>query len=232
MEQESSIRIAEWLLITAAVAGPILAVQAQKWVERLTEARKLWIFYTLMATRAARTAPEHVQALNAIDLAFRSDKPTEKAIREAWGLYLDHLCALEDTKELSELRPEERARKESELTVWVNRSDELFTELLYVLSNALGYKFSKVQIKRGIYTPRAHGQADFEQRFIRSGIVRVLSGELPIPMVVRYFPYSEDAANLQKEVNQALLKSLSDKRIVKVSIVNNDEKATVEHQTK
>jgi hypothetical protein len=94
MEQESSsIRIAEWLLITATVAGPILAVQAQKLVERLTEARnrKLWIFYTLMATRAARAAPEHVQALNAIDLAFRSDKPKEKAIREAWGLYLDHL---------------------------------------------------------------------------------------------------------------------------------------------
>jgi hypothetical protein len=35
---------------------------------------------------------------------------------------------------------------------------------------------------------------------------------------------AEDAANLQKQVNEALLESLSDKRIVKVSVVNHDGK--------
>jgi hypothetical protein len=62
----------DWLLILATIAGPILAVQAHKWVERLREGRnrKLRLFERLMATRAARLSAEHVQALNMIDLVF------------------------------------------------------------------------------------------------------------------------------------------------------------------
>jgi hypothetical protein len=62
----------DWSIIGATILGPILAVQAQKWVEIIRErrGRKLWIFHTLMATRAARTSTEHVQALNMIDLIF------------------------------------------------------------------------------------------------------------------------------------------------------------------
>jgi len=32
--------------------------------------RKAWLFHSLMAPRAARVSPEHVQALNMIDLVF------------------------------------------------------------------------------------------------------------------------------------------------------------------
>ncbi|UQV43419.1 hypothetical protein KIV45_15730 [Janthinobacterium lividum] len=32
--EEPAIRFGEWLTIVAVLAGPILAVQAQKWVER------------------------------------------------------------------------------------------------------------------------------------------------------------------------------------------------------
>lgn len=72
-----------------------------KWIERTQERerRKSWVFHQLMATRRARLSPDHVQALNMIDLAFygRRDagthRPTrtEIAVTDAWHVYLDHL---------------------------------------------------------------------------------------------------------------------------------------------
>ncbi|MHA6848823.1 DUF6680 family protein [Ralstonia syzygii] len=56
----------DWVMVGATIAGPILAVQAQKWVERAREAtnRRSLIFTTLMATRQSRISMEHVRALN------------------------------------------------------------------------------------------------------------------------------------------------------------------------
>ena len=53
-----------------------MAVQVQKWLEVFREerGRKLWIFKTLMATRASAVSAEHVQALNMIDLEFREKR--------------------------------------------------------------------------------------------------------------------------------------------------------------
>ena len=69
-------KFSEVLTILAVILGPILAVQAQKAIERWRERRnrKLWVFKTLMATRGSRLSPNHVQALNMIDLEF-SVKP-------------------------------------------------------------------------------------------------------------------------------------------------------------
>jgi hypothetical protein len=54
----SSITIADWLIITATLLGPVLAVQAQKWVERFQERRKqqVAVFATLMTTTAFKKA--------------------------------------------------------------------------------------------------------------------------------------------------------------------------------
>jgi hypothetical protein len=41
----------DWAIICATLLGPVLAVQAQKWVERATESRRRrkWIFETIMS---------------------------------------------------------------------------------------------------------------------------------------------------------------------------------------
>src|SRR5579862_9610949 len=81
----------EVITILAILAGPVLAVQAQKWVENFREKknRKLHIFRTLMATRApmAKVSAEHVRSLNMIDIEFYDDSN----VTEAWKEYLDHL---------------------------------------------------------------------------------------------------------------------------------------------
>src|SRR5438034_8791127 len=91
----------DWVLVSATVLGPVLAVQAQKWVERSREKRnrKDWVFLTLMATRAATLSGEHVRALNTIDLAFYGSRVLGRNIRsrkdqsviDAWREYYDHL---------------------------------------------------------------------------------------------------------------------------------------------
>lgn len=62
----------DWIMVAAMIAGPILAVQAQKIIESLQRKRdrRLTLFFTLMSTRATRLAPDHVSALNMIDIEF------------------------------------------------------------------------------------------------------------------------------------------------------------------
>ena len=52
------------ITVFAIIAGPILAIQVQKLIERITQRRdeKRRLFMTLMATRGRPLAPEHVQA--------------------------------------------------------------------------------------------------------------------------------------------------------------------------
>ena len=62
----------EWWVVLATVAGPVIAVQTQKWIERASENRnrKRLIFEVMMANRATRLSDDHVKAVNMIDLAF------------------------------------------------------------------------------------------------------------------------------------------------------------------
>ena len=91
------------ITIIAIVAGPILAVQAQKLIERFRqnheEKRKL--FMTLMVTRGRPLIQEHVQALNMIDVIFsekgiilalfRGRRKKIRQVIEAWSEFRDHL---------------------------------------------------------------------------------------------------------------------------------------------
>jgi hypothetical protein len=196
----------DWLVIGATIAGPILAVQAQKWIEILRErrGRKLWVFQQLMATRAARVSAEHVQALNMIDLVFygsrslgiRQRSKSEQTVLDAWKEYHDHLG----------LKAEGTA-----LTVWNVKGDELFINLLFAIAQDVRYKFDRVDLKKGHYSPMAHGDLEAEQTAIRKLLLKVLSGERPIKMDVASFPADEDALRAQASVNKALGDALAGK---------------------
>ena len=70
------LEVKDWVTSAAVVIGPILAVQAQKMVERIKDKRErqLKIFKALMTTRAERVSREHVQALNMIYIEFYGRK--------------------------------------------------------------------------------------------------------------------------------------------------------------
>lgn len=180
---ELMIRI-QWLTIFAILLGPIIAIQVQKFIETRTETRnrKLWIFRTLMATRGTPLAPEHVTALNMIDIEFyKGNKNEEKAV-ESWKIYLNHLCeAPKDTKD---------PNYNSNFAVWNGKITDLLVNLLYDLSIALGYKFDKVLLRKGAYRPQGHGDLELEQMLLRRGLLEMLAGKLPLNIKITNEPKS------------------------------------------
>ena len=81
------------VMVWVVAKAPAWAVNAQ-WLLQLKKEerdRRLWIFKALMRTRAAPLSADHVQALNLIDVEFCSDSESDKAVREAWRRYRQHL---------------------------------------------------------------------------------------------------------------------------------------------
>lgn len=219
------LKAAEWAIVFATIVGPILAVQAQKFVERAREKRggRKHLFYTLMETRAARVSADHVRALNMIDLEFygrrlfgqRFQSPAEKKVIAAWRTYQDHLNQPVDQKGES---PEGIRR-------WVEHGDEQFTELLFEISNALGFDFDKVQLRRGTYYPRAHDENERAYLAIREGLVRLLNGTAPLKMDVTSLPVADEDLARSRRVQESLLEALSGNRSIKVAINGDDRPA-------
>jgi hypothetical protein len=200
MTWDFTIKATDVIMILAILVGPIVAV----WItERLRKDedkrnRKVHIYRTLMATRTANLSFQQVEALNLVETEFSSGNKEDKEVISAWKLYLSHLN-------------DKNYPKES----WGARHADLLVELLHEMSRALGYGHDKAAIKTGSYYPDGYANMEEEQQALRRGWLNVLAGR-PINMAVTSFPYSEDATNMQQQVNEALLESLSDRRIVKV----------------
>lgn len=196
--------LTEILIISATLLGPILAVQAQKFVEIIRERRqqKLWVFHTLMATRAARLSTEHVQALNMVDLTFYGHRlfgvqrrsKREQTVLDSWREYLDHLDTHFDSDQASN---------------WRTRGEELFINLLHGIAVDVGFTFDRVQLKKHIYSPVAHGRLEEEQEKLRHLAIKVLSGENPVSMNVSSLPIDQDALKAQIELHQSLKSALN-----------------------
>lgn len=173
-------------VIVATLFGPILAIQVQKYLERRRDAysRREKVFRTLMATRAARLSPGHVESLNLIDLEFYEPKrrflkqnQALTRVRSAWRAYLENLAVPYPTDQATE-------------AVYLHARDDLFIDLLYEMATALGYDaFDKTEIRKLSYNPIAHDNIEKELRAIREGFAEVLGGRRSLPMKVTEFPF-------------------------------------------
>jgi len=154
-----------WLTVAAVLLGPILAVQAQKWVERRREERnrKLWLFRELMATRGTRLSARHVEAINLIELEYSAGRTKQKTVWEAWKSYVD---ALDKT-------PVDAAAQASHF----QKRDDLFVDMLYEMGTYLGFGFDKVAIRRNCYTPVAHGYVEEDLNIIRKGLAKIFTSK-------------------------------------------------------
>lgn len=176
------LEVKDWVTVAAVLVGPILAVQAQKWVESIREKRekRLKIFRCLMSTRAERVSREHVQALNLIDIEFygvirfgtRYQTKHEKAVTNAWKNYNSHL----------------NDRNFPTQEAWFRHGDDLFTKMLYEMSKALGYDFDEVQIKRDAYRPDAHVNLENAQLAVLDGLAKALNNQKSLSVTVRDAP--------------------------------------------
>lgn len=171
--------VKDLVMTCAVILGPILAVQIQKYLEQFRDKkqRRLNIFRTLMSTRAERLSREHVQALNMIDIEFygrllpiiriRYQSNKEQSVTHAWKSYNSHL---------------NKKNEYNDSNIWMAKGDDLFTDLLYALSQSMSYDFDKVQLQRDCYRPVAHGNLEMTQMRILLGIEKILIGDGSLPM--------------------------------------------------
>jgi hypothetical protein len=198
----------DWAVVFATLLGPILAVQAQKWVEAAKErrARQSQLFATLMGTRGARLGVEHVRALNAIDTIFYGRKVlwlhyrtrAEQKVLSSWISYLDELT--------TPYTPETAA-------VWNVSVLNRFIDLLEAMSEATGHSFDRVYLKKSVYSPQAHGDVEADLTNIRKSVIKVLAGESPVKMAVTAFPINETASADQAMVFHKLVEALANGRL-------------------
>ncbi|GLQ82550.1 hypothetical protein GCM10007881_60730 [Mesorhizobium huakuii] len=196
---DTTLRLADLAIVFATLLGPVLAVQAQKWVEGSREhaARKVSIFRTLMATRATSLSSSHVEALNAIPIEFYG----QRDVVDAWKAYLNY-----------------PSQDGIEPAVWAQKRFDLFIDLLWHLGISLGYKFTKVELQRDVYSPKAHATYEAEQNVIRQGLFRLFSGETALPLDIKSFPVDSELAKRQRELQEQLSGILSGDRSVKVEL--------------
>lgn len=175
----SSLRPSDWAIVVSTLLGPVLAVQAQKWLEglRAHHYQKQALFQRLMATRGSRLSQQHVEALNMIDLAFygrrilffRWQTRTEKVATRLWGEYLDSLSV-----------------PNSEV-VFARRED-CFINMLAAMSDDLGFAFDRVTIKNHTYSPIAHGTLEDQAAAFRVAALEVLHGQRSLKMEIINIP--------------------------------------------
>ncbi len=189
--QVLGIGISAWLTILAVIAGPILAVQIQKYLEGLKEnkARKVQVFKDLMATRAATLAYQHVVALNMVGLEFQGKHYTK--VVNAWKTYLDHLASFP--------KDDEPMAK-----VWVEKKNDLLSDLLYEMGVSLGFDFDKVHIKKAGYIPKAYSDQEDEQNFIRKCFVEMFLEQRAIPLNIVSFPVDPETLETQKQLQKCM----------------------------
>jgi hypothetical protein len=204
------------VIAAATIAGPILAVQAQKWIERAGERRrqKIAIFSTIMANRATRVSDDNVKALNAIDLAFRAGRiPSNKdrAVREAWhslfGELTQGLVGVDESNQ-------------DNVNRWNERVSEFYVQLERAMAKALGYTFTDEQLRRGIYYPRGHNEREQAQLAILHNLKLLLGGETAINMRVKELPVTAEAAATQEALQRKLMAAYADDGSLKITVVN------------
>jgi len=204
------IKIGDLIMIVAVLLAPLVALQIQQWLQDRSgvKGRKLYIFRTLMATRANRLSTEHVAALNMIDLEFYGNNSKDKEVIRAWNIYRDHLNTPATTD-----RDEDQSR-------WGEKSHELLIALLGKLSTALDYDFDAVLLKKGAYSTKWQGELEADQLLLRKGLLKLLTGETPLRMDVVSFPAttSPDEAEEQQRIRQGLIAQLEGKTPLAVII--------------
>lgn len=193
----------DWVIVGATLLGPILAVQAQKMVERFQvgQSQREAVFKALMATRGARLSNEHVAALNMIDLVFygKGDgkrNRRDESVIEAWRAYLDHLSI--DYNKIAD-------DQKGALSI---KREDLFSDLLFAIAQRVGYRFTKVQIRKGLYLPNAHEAMEQKRQEIQSVLPDLIAGRRSLAVKVSASDDLAQANAHQSDWQASILKTL------------------------
>jgi hypothetical protein len=163
-----NLTLVDILTIIAIVVGPIAAVVITRLMDARSSAysRKYQIFGDLIRTRAAKISPEHVSALNLVEIEFNRSA----RVKSAWDRYMENLSSDTPTDQ-------------SAFNSFILRRDQLFIKLVQEIANDIGFKHVDItDMMTSNYYPRGWQNAEDEQRQLRQLLIGVFSGTRPIPI--------------------------------------------------
>ena len=147
----------EIIAIGAIIVGPMLALLVSRYLDdrRDKNARRMDIFRTLMRTRRTPIYPEHVGALNLVEIEFSNNAE----VGSAWKALFEHFGdqhARSGGEVISpDMPPEEAMRRNQAFDKRL--SDErqrLLAKLMHAVAKDLGFKVEQLEIFEGGYTPQ------------------------------------------------------------------------------
>lgn len=155
----------EWITIAAIIAGPLLAVWVTRFHDHRTRVReqRLSVFRSLLKTRQTRLDPEHVGALNLIEIEFYG----HEAVVTAYSNYINHLSSA--------------IPNESQQDRYFRDRHDLFMALLHAVGKQLGYKFDKLDLDRRGYSPVAWMDDQDRMRKNAALLTELLEGRRALP---------------------------------------------------
>ena len=190
--------------IVALFLGPALAVFIARWMEyrRAKYERRMDIFRTLMRTRRTRLLPDHVSALNLVEIEFRKNRN----VIAAWRTYSENLGTEQprraDESVLENFSDEERRMREERYnTRLMKEREKLLATLLHAIALSLNYKVEALEIFEGGYSPQGWADVEMQQEAIRRYMVDLYLGNRALPVVV-YNSTSEPGQSSRGEVGK------------------------------
>jgi hypothetical protein len=181
---EQGPKLMEVLTLVALLLGPILAIWVTREVDKRRErhSKRIEIFKILMRTRSTRLHPDHVGALNLVEIEFYKEQKVQLALEK----YFQHL----------------NDRAAIAAGTWNQNYDHLFTKLLSAIASSLGYQIEQLQILTGGYAPQGWEAAEKRGMDLQDKLIALLDGKLSLP--VRHAPVPiQEATNANAQTTQA-----------------------------
>jgi hypothetical protein len=163
-----------WITTAAIIIGPIAAVVITRWRDRwrATKDRKLHVFRTLMKTRRTVGSPEHVEALNLVEIDFHGTLGVQAAYKALLEYFTNDIA-----QRPGETPDQYRERK-------ATHHATLLTKLLKAMADDLGYQKDSLEILQGGYSPILHGEIETDQTKIRKLLAGLHDGTMVLPTAV------------------------------------------------
>ena len=157
------------------------------------------VFRDLMRTRRTPLYPDHVGALNLVEIEFKGDREVQSAFRDLFR-HLGSLPTRRPEEEIKEgLTQAQRSEREDgfERRLGVERQ-ALLARLLHAMAKELGFEIEQLEIVEGGYSPQAWANVEQQQEAVRRLLTDIYVGKRGLPVEEFKRPEGDGGGNGSK----------------------------------